>query len=174
MRSTEPDWQFHRFETLNTLSLFELLKLRVNVFVVEQECAYPELDEHDKAPYTLHLLGYENKQEGKQLIAYARAMPPASLAASVTEQADTAAVRIGRVVVEKKHRGSGVAQRLMQRLIERLQSDYSGRDQELAAQTSVQGFYAAMGFVPISDVYTEDGIEHIDMRRTFAPLVIRC
>ena len=167
---TKPDWQFHQFETLDTIALFELLKLRVDVFVVEQACAYPELDEHDKAPKTLHLLGYEDKQ----LIAYARAMPPEPQRPNFTDNADPPAVRIGRVVVVKEHRGNGIAQLLMQQLIVRIQTTYPGFDQVLAAQTSVQVFYAALGFAPISDVYTEDGIAHIDMRRTFAPLIIRC
>lgn len=170
MTQIEPNWQFHRFETLDTHALFELIKLRVDVFVVEQACAYPELDEHDKAYNTLHLLGYENDA----VIAYARAMPPASQHSSVTGTDDEPSVRIGRVVVAKDRRGCGIAQSLMQQLIEQIQSIYPELDQVLAAQTSVQAFYAVLGFIPISDVYMEDGIAHIDMRRRFSPLIIHC
>ncbi len=163
-------WRFHQFETLGTHALFELMKLRVDVFVVEQACAYPELDAHDKASDTLHLLGYENEA----LIAYARAMPPIALNSGVTGVDDKPSVHIGRVVVEKEHRGRGIAQSMMQQLIERIQSTYPELDQVLAAQTTVQAFYVALGFTPISDVYMEDGIAHIDMRRHFAPLIIHC
>ena len=168
MKRNDLNWRFHRFETLDTPALFELMKLRVDVFVVEQACAYAELDTNDRATNTLHLLGYENGV----LVAYARAMPPASQHSGVTDEDDRPSVHIGRVVVAKEHRGRGIAHCLMQQLIERIQSTYPELDQVLAAQTTVQAFYDAMGFTPISDVYMEDGIAHIDMRRVFAPLII--
>jgi len=185
MKMPDLNWRFHRFDSLDTHALFDLMKLRVDVFVVEQACAYPELDAHDKAPNTLHLLGYENEA----LIAYARAMPPVTQQCCLTEQPDETgvsgvsgvsggddrpSVQIGRVVVAKEHRGRGLAQSLMQQLIEYVQSNYPQHDQVLAAQTSVQTLYSALGFQPFSDIYLEDGIAHIDMRRSFAPLLIKC
>lgn len=169
MNVTEPDWEFHHFETLRNHALFDLLKLRVDVFVVEQSCAYPELDNLDTAASTIHLLGYESGT----LIAYARAMQPENLSA-YNRSNEKPAIRIGRVVVAKQCRGRGIAHALMTRLIEHMQELCPGVDQLLAAQTVVQSFYASLGFVPISDVYLEDGIEHIDMRRGFSPLLINC
>ncbi len=147
-------WQFHTFSSLSTNALFTLLKLRVDVFVVEQACAYPELDHFDTQNNTLHVLGYQQDQ----LVAYARAIP-----ACYPEFA--AVVRIGRVVVAEKHRGKAIGSTLMQQVINRLDSDYPGHDQALAAQVAVQDFYASHGFTAESAQYLEDGIAHIDMRR---------
>lgn len=163
------NWQFHTFDTLDTRALFDLMKLRVDVFVVEQQCAYPELDSHDVDPHTLHLLGYQ----GSTLAAYARAMPPvSSTLTSPRTSGDTPAknspsgvVKIGRVVVAPSHRGSGVAQTLMDTMISRLSSLYPTCPQCLAAQYAIRRFYQDLGFQSISDTYLEDGIEHIDMQR---------
>lgn len=158
-------WKFHDFRSLDTAMLFALMKLRVDVFVVEQACAYPELDEADTAPETLHLLGYV----GDQLVAYARAMPgsahPPGHDPVTVESGCSAArpIRIGRVVVARPYRGKGLATILMQQLMSRLQMQFPNRNHCLAAQVSVQTFYAALGFIPVSDVYLEDGIAHVDM-----------
>ncbi|MFK7853197.1 MAG: GNAT family N-acetyltransferase [Granulosicoccus sp.] len=169
MNIHEPAFEFHVFDTLRPHALFDLLKLRVDVFVVEQNCAYPELDSYDTAASTIHLLGYQ----GDTLIAYARAMPPVDLSIHNRHE-EKLAVRIGRVVVAKQYRGTGIAHTLMTRLIEHLQELYPGLDQLLAAQTVVKSFYASLGFVPVTEAYLEDDIEHIDMRRDFAPVLIHC
>ena len=170
MNIPDLNWQFHQFKTLDTYALFDLMKLRVDVFVVEQACAYPELDALDTASDTMHLLGYKNHA----LIAYARAIPPVCQHSCVNDVHNRQSVRIGRVVVAREHRAHGIARSMMHQLIERIQSAYPELDQTLAAQTTVQALYAAMGFTTISDVYLEDGIAHIDMRRNFAPLITRC
>lgn len=149
------NWQFHSFGSLDTSSLFALMKLRVDVFVVEQACAYAELDCHDTNASTLHLLGYDDQR----LVAYARAMP----FFGDTELSDF--VRIGRVVVASTHRRQGIATCLMEQMLQRLDNDYPVHDQVLASQCNVQDFYRSMGFSTESPVYLEDGIAHIDMRR---------
>lgn len=160
-------WEFHHFGSLDTTALFALMKLRVDVFVVEQACAYPELDDADTAPETIHLLGHA----GAELAAYARAMPggkhaPASqLTPSGTVPTTVPPIRIGRVVIARPWRGQGLATALMQELMSHLQLNFPGRDHCLAAQASVQALYAALGFVPVSEVYLEDGIPHVDMVR---------
>lgn len=153
-------WVFHTFDSLDTATLFNCLKLRVDVFVVEQACAYPELDNHDTAPDTLHLLGFA----GTELAAYARAMPGKAHHTS-GDDTDGKSVTIGRVVVAPAHRGTGVAQSLMRTLINRLDTDYPHHHQRLAAQEAVACFYDQLGFSRVSEVYLEDGIAHVDMVR---------
>ena len=163
------DWQFRRFDTLDTTNLFALMKLRVDVFVVEQNCAYPELDEHDTGPDTLHLLGLSDKA----LAAYARAMPGLTpppvvsdaLAQLTTAPEDGRMVRIGRVVVAPAFRGKALGQRLMQRMISHLDQEYPEQVQFLGAQVPVRDLYESLGFIPVSGSYLEDGIPHIDMLR---------
>ncbi len=160
-------WEFHDFGSLDTAALFALMKLRVDVFVVEQACAYPELDNADTARETIHLLGFA----GDELAAYARAMPAITQSSELDsttsegERLATLPIRIGRVVVAQPYRGKGLASMLMQQLMSHLQVRFPGRNQCLAAQHNVQVFYAALGFVAISDVYLEDGIAHVDMVR---------
>ncbi len=163
------DWQVRRFDTLDTRSLFALMKLRVDVFVVEQNCAYPELDEHDTDPDTLHLLGLSDNT----LAAYARAMPGLAptkaasdaLARLPTAPADSRMVRIGRVVVAPAFRGKALGQSLMQRMISHLDRNHPEQLQFLGAQVPVRDLYESLGFMPVSDSYLEDGIPHIDMLR---------
>ncbi len=165
-------WEFHDFGSLDTAALFALMKLRVDVFVVEQACAYPELDSTDTAQETIHLLGFA----GDELAAYARAMPAGTHTSehgSTTSEGERMApppIRIGRVVIARPYRGKGLATLLMRQLMSQLQVRFPGRDHCLAAQASVQGFYAALGFDPASDVYLEDGIAHVDMVRLNASL----
>lgn len=168
------EWHFRRFAELDAASLFALMKLRVDVFVVEQNCAYPELDEHDNAADTLHLLGLVDGR----LAAYARAMPGSTL--PVTEHAtcdaalpagagDEHIVRIGRVVVDAGFRAEGLGRVLMQQMISHLERHHPDQNQFLAAQIVVQTFYESLGFRPVSTPYLEDGIPHIDMLRAPQP-----
>lgn len=152
------NWQFHDFNTLNATQLFQVLKLRVDVFVVEQQCAYPEIDENDNAPTTIHLLGYTENE----LAAYARAMPYRKKGSDNKPSN----VRIGRVVVAKPFRGKGVADRLMQEMIDHLADVYPSTDLCLSAQSPLVSFYEAFRFNVESEEYLEDGIPHIDMRRS--------
>ena len=151
------NWEFHTFQTLDTSRLFELMKLRTDVFVVEQQCAYPELDNLDNLPSTIHLLGYESVT----LAAYARAMPTAN----ASNERNTTAVRIGRVVVAKPYRGTGLAVKLMNRLMSQLCESHSAADLVLSAQEPIVNFYEELGFTTESEAYLEDGIPHVDMRK---------
>lgn len=167
------EWQFKHFEDLNTAELFALMKLRVDIFVVEQHCPYPELDKHDNAADTVHLLGMSHGQ----LATYARAMPgqtpldPATTSVDRigSESPNKPVVRIGRVVVAPDFRAQGLGRILMQEMISYLDTRYPDQQQYLAAQITVQALYSSLGFIPVSDGYTEDGIPHIDMLRLRSP-----
>ncbi len=158
------NWEFHTFRTLDTHRLFKLMKLRTDVFVVEQQCAYPELDAFDILPNTIHLLGFDQHT----LTAYARAMP----IASTTDAHSITTIKIGRVVVIKSHRGTGLADQLMKRLMNQLDATYPGKDQILSAQEPIVHFYRTLGFDTESDMYLEDDIPHIDMRRSSKPALV--
>ena len=145
-------WVFRTFAELDTNELLALLKLRVDVFVVEQACAYPEIDHHDNAAETLHLLGYDPSGKADELVAYCRSMP----------DAQRQEVRIGRVVIAPTCRRRGLARTMMLALMRKISA--LNYDLVLSAQTEVIDFYTSLGFVIESDEYVEDGIPHIDMR----------
>ncbi|WP_326560169.1 GNAT family N-acetyltransferase [Micromonospora sp. NBC_01796] len=134
------------FADLDARTLHDLLRLRIDVFVVEQECPYPELDGRDVEPGTRHLW---LEQDGAP-VAYLRVL------------ADPDGVeRIGRVVVAKQARGDGHAGRLMTEALALV----GDRTSVLEAQAHLAGFYARYGYTPTGPEYVEDGIPHLPMRR---------
>lgn len=139
------------FDDLSPRELHDALALRQRVFVVEQACIYQDLDGKD--PDALHLLGRDG--ETAALVAYARILPPGA-------RFDVAA--IGRVVVAPERRGEGLARVLMLEAI-RVARDHHGPRVALSAQAHLEAFYASLGFVRVGEVYDEDGIPHVDMRR---------
>lgn len=143
-------WSFHRFEALRPADIHALYKLRVDVFVVEQNCPYPEVDAEDLA--AVHVFG---TRTDAGLVAYARIIPP---------NAD-GLPHIGRVVVHRDHRGSGTGHALMSAVLGHLMATRGNAESALAAQRHLQRFYERHGFVRIGDVYDLDGIPHVDMRR---------
>jgi len=145
-------WQNLTFNQLNANTLYDILKLRVDVFVVEQACAYPELDDKDRHPETQHLIGLSPDGE---LLAYARILPPGL---SYPEAS------IGRVVVSPAGRGKGLAMPLMQHAIESALTTWPDAGIQIGAQDYLKAFYQKLGFVACSEMYLEDGIPHLDMR----------
>jgi ElaA protein len=143
------EWTIKKFAELTADELYEILKLRVDVFVVEQACPYPEIDGHDRD--ALHLAG----REGSMLAAYARVLMPGAV------HEDPA---IGRVIVSKPHRGKGIARELVERAKEVAADQYGEIPVHLSAQYHLKDFYASCGFQSVSEPYDEDGIPHVDMR----------
>lgn len=141
-------WQIKSFEQLNNLHLYKILQLRINVFMLEQNCLYPECD--DKDIYSYHIFGIDENE----VIAYARLIPPAI---SYPEAS------IGRVIVAESHRGKKIGELLMQRAIDSLDNDYPSTNIRISAQTHLQGFYQKLGFHSIGEPYLEDNIPHIEM-----------
>ncbi|EKO3441741.1 GNAT family N-acetyltransferase [Vibrio fluvialis] len=145
-------WQCLSFSELTNHQLYELLKLRVDVFVVEQTCPYPELDNKDIAEGVKHLLGYRDGQ----LIACSRLLPP---------EVSYPSVSIGRVVTLQTARGDGLGHQLIREALEQCQSLWPNQAIEIGAQEHLSEFYARHGFVRTSSTYLEDGIAHVDMKR---------
>ncbi|MFK7861832.1 MAG: GNAT family N-acetyltransferase [Granulosicoccus sp.] len=153
-------WKVCGFEQLTLRELYLLAKLRVDVFVVEQSCPYPELDGQDLLDDTIHIIGALNGSP----VAYARILAPAPTdATSVNTRKPT--VYIGRVVIESNHRGYGLASILMRLALAQCEHHYPSHNQALAAQVEVQMLYTKLGFTACSAHYLEDGIAHVDMVR---------
>jgi len=160
MQQSSLQYSFKRFSEMTTQEFHTLAKLRVDVFVVEQACIYPEFDGYDSIASTMHVQALNSEGE---LVAYARL-----LCKDDNQEGDDfnfagKAVRIGRVVVASQNRGTGVARELMERIIEMLQKQ-NVSVMELSAQTYVVPFYESLGFAVQSDEYLEDGIAHKDMQ----------
>lgn len=146
------DWIWHAGSDLDVVTLYKLLALREAVFVVEQKCPYQELDGKDLQASTQHL---EVTAQG-QLAATLRMLVP-------DERGE--AVSIGRVVIHADHRGEGLGHELLRAALARIESLWPGRNARLSAQAHLQRYYGRHGFEPVSDIYVEDDIPHIDMIR---------
>jgi len=133
------------FRDLDTTTLYGLLKLRSDVFVVEQECVYADLDGRDDEPGTRHLWFTRDGE----MRAYVRVLDDGD------EQ------RIGRVVTAKSARGAGLAGRLMEEAL----TVIGNRTSVLDAQSYLVKFYSRYGFEPTGPEFIEDGIPHTPMRR---------
>ena len=149
MTVTDYTVDLRRLEDFPAGELYALLKLRVDIFVVEQKCPYPELDGKD--PEALHL----RLMADEELLAAARIFPPSS----------DGAARIGRVAVSPQHRGKRLGEAVMREAITACGQHFPGKPIALSAQSHLLRFYQALGFVAVSDEYLEDGIPHIDMKR---------
>jgi len=147
-------WTWKRFDDLSSADVYDLLALRSQVFVVEQDCAFLDTDYCDQPAW--HLLGRLADETGRDsLVMYLRAID-----AGVKYPAPS----IGRVVVAERWRGHGLGRVLMVEGIARARLLWPREDLVIGAQQRLEAFYASLGFVPEGDVYDEDGIDHIRMR----------
>jgi Predicted acyltransferase len=142
-----------RMDEFSAADLYALLKLRVDVFVVEQKCPYNEIDGKDPEALHLRLL------EGDELIAAARIFAPAG-----PEKPS----KIGRVVVSPDHRGKRLGESLMREAVHQCEDRFPAHPIALSAQSHLERFYRSFGFAPVSEEYLEDGIPHVDMVRQVA------
>jgi ElaA protein len=133
------------FRDLDVTTLYAILKLRVDVFVVEQKCPYPELDGRDDEPGTRHVW----LARDDEILAYLRILD------------DGGTERIGRVATAPRGRGDGRASRLMEHAL----AVIGNRPSTLEAQAHLAGFYRRFGYTEAGPGYVEDGIPHVPMRR---------
>ncbi|WP_319519935.1 GNAT family N-acetyltransferase [uncultured Martelella sp.] len=139
-----------RMEALTAGEFHDVVKLRVDVFVVEQNCPYPEIDGKD--PEALHM----RLRDDNGLFGYARLFaPPAS----------SGPARIGRVIVAPSHRGQNMGRAVMREAVTACEKLWPDTAISISAQAHLQNFYAGFGFVVTSEEYLEDGIPHVDMLR---------
>jgi ElaA protein len=145
------NWQVKKFEALTNTELYDILKLRMQVFVVEQNCPYLDTDGKDLKSY--HLSG---RNELGDLVAYSRLLP---------ENVSYKEVSIGRVVTSPKARRTGAGKELMSKSIETIRELFGEVSIRIGAQLYLQKFYEGHGFIKVSDEYLEDNILHIEMIR---------
>jgi ElaA protein len=143
-------WLCLKFNELSTTQLYQLLKLRVDVFVVEQNCPYPELDDKDHHPDVLHLLAYQEEK----LVACARLLAPGISYPQVS---------IGRIATAKSNRQGGLGKQLLNNALQQCERHWPQQDIQIGAQVYLIKFYQSMGFKRHSQDYLEDGIAHLDM-----------
>lgn len=140
----------YKFSELTVEQIYAVLRLRADVFVVEQHCVY--LDPDGKDFFALHLLGMENDS----LVAYLRLFPPVDIENYVT---------FGRVVTARTTRNKGYGKKLIQELLTYCDANFPNISIKCSAQHYLQKFYEGFGFKAYGDVYQEDGIPHIAMQR---------
>ena len=151
MNPRELNWRCLPFDALHARTLYNLLQLRTEVFVMEQTCIFQDMDGAD--PQCFHLLG---EQADGALAAYVR-LVPAGL--KYTEAS------IGRVVTRPDARGGGLGHVLMREAVQALQGLWGAQPIRIGAQARLEAFYRQHGFVSASEIYIEDGIDHIEMTR---------
>ena len=149
------NWQWCTMDALSSRELYAVLQLRCEVFVVEQNCLYQDVDGYD--PQCWHLLGWQGDATQRQLVAYLRGVPPG---VKFTEAA------LGRVLTHMSVRGSGAGRALLAQGLACMGRQFPGVPIKIAAQCYLQAFYESFGFVACSAAYDEDGIPHIDMLRS--------
>ncbi|MCY1397739.1 hypothetical protein D9M71_127550 [compost metagenome] len=150
------EWICKHHEDLGKEQLYAILKLRTQVFVVEQNCPYQDVDGQDLEADTCHLMGW---QDG-ELVAYLRLLDPETQGGDVV---------IGRVVVAPTARGQGLGHGLMEQALKQAEKRWPGLPVYLSAQAHLQEYYATYGFVVAGEVFLEDDIPHIGMRRNGNP-----
>ena len=142
------NWEFKNFSELTLESLYDIMRLRQEVFILEQNCPY--LDADGKDIHSYHLLGYLNSE----LVAYLRLVMPGI---SYDE------LSFGRILTSKKIRGKGVGKLLMEEGIKQSKIIYGNIPNRISAQKYLKKFYNEFGFKEIGKEYLEDGIPHIEM-----------
>ncbi|TDL96599.1 GNAT family N-acetyltransferase [Macrococcus carouselicus] len=136
-------WNTKSFDELTVREWFEISKLRVDTFVVEQNCAYPEIDDHDID--AVHIFKVTD-----QLEAYARII-------------DKGDIYIGRVIVHPDYRGTGLGRKLMLKCLSHIEEYFPGKPVKLQGQAHLSAFYRSFGFEEKSVIYFDDMIPHVDM-----------
>jgi len=139
-----------RFDDLSARDVHDALRLRQDVFIVEQDCVFHEIDGRD--PLAWHVLG----RRDDRLVAYSRVFEPGVVGVEAS---------IGRIVTDPSVRGSGLGHQLFRESLRVVERVAPGAPIRLAAQHHLERFYGGYGFVGIGDKYIEDGIYHLDMVR---------
>ncbi len=142
------NWEFNDFSELTLESLYDIMRLRQEVFILEQNCPYLDADGKDIKSY--HLLGYLNSE----LVAYLRIVKPGI---SFDE------LSFGRILTSKKIRGNGVGKLLMEEGIKQSKIIYGNFPNRISAQKYLKKFYNKFGFKETGKEYLEDGIPHVEM-----------
>ena len=152
--SVSIQWQLLPFDALSGAQMYEVMQLRSEVFVVEQNCVFPDMDGKDAQ--CMHLLGTQQIDGAPVLMAYARCLPTGLAFAEVS---------IGRVVTRPSARGMGLGHPLIREAIAACNATWGLQPIRIGAQARLKNFYEQHGFVDMNLPYMEDGIAHLEMLR---------
>jgi ElaA protein len=144
-------WVWSSFDGFSVYQLYDALRLRQGIFIVEQQVPYPDIDDNDK--HCMHLMGYLDDE----MVAYMRLVP--------LHQFEEGYFSFGRVVVKESLRGSGLGRELVARGMDYLDKMRNGHPVKISSQLYLKDFYASFGFQPLGEPYIEDMIPHIAMIR---------
>jgi Predicted acyltransferase len=139
-----------RFPQLTLNQLYQILALRNQVFVVEQNCPYQDIDHRDENAFHLFL------EEERKIIGYLRIIP---------HKADFSAVSIGRFCIAPEYRDRKLGRDIFYYILDYIDKRWKSEEIFISAQKYLKTFYLSFGFLPVSEVYEEDGIPHLDMKR---------
>ena len=149
-------WSLKEFNTLSPHDLYAILRLRTEVFVVEQNCVFQDMDNKDQ--YCRHLMAWQTApDQSRELAGYTRLVPPGISYDGFPS--------IGRVVTAANARNNGIGKLLMEKSLKELALLYGPMPVRIGAQLYLKKFYESLGFVQSSEVYDEDGIDHIEMTK---------
>lgn len=148
------EWEIKKFDEWSVSEMYAALQLRVNVFVVEQNCPYPDLDDKDVNAY--HVVGWD----GETCVAVARLLAPG------VSYSDCS---IGRVATHFSYRGKGIGRELMLVALAKMQEIFPNQNIRISAQSYLLAFYKSLGFEVVSEEYLEDDIPHYEMLLTKSP-----
>jgi len=146
------NWHLKTFDELTNQELYGILQLRTEVFVVEQACIFQDMDGKDYKECQ-HVFCITDKGN---VIACARFFPPKVMYQEAA---------LGRICTSPAHRGTGLGKELMSRSLAEMERYFPGIPIRIGAQTYLNEFYKGFGFVNMSEIYMEDGIEHVEMVR---------
>lgn len=136
-----------QFDDLTLSELYEILRLRVEVFVVEQDCCYQDLDGKDYDSYHLFI------KDGENIVGALRILK---------ENVAYAEMAIGRLIVDERYRGDGLSRKMMKKAMDFILNDLNRNAIRLSGQAYLCDFYTSLGFKRVSDSYLEDGIKHYE------------
>ena len=142
------EWVKKKWSEVSLEELYSVLRLRSEVFVVEQDCVYQDIDNKDQI--AIHLLGYINKE----LIAYSRLFNEGDYFKETS---------FGRAIIKKEKRGQGYGDELVKESLKTIKSYYGNKKVKISAQAHLKTFYSKHAFIAKGKEYLEDGIPHVSM-----------
>lgn len=137
-----------KFNELTVEELYKILRVRNEVFVVEQTCIYQDCDNKDYNSYHLYL------EEDNEIVGYLRI---------VNKGISYDEISIGRVLVKESHRNRGISRKIMLEAIKFIEEELNSTEIRLSGQVYIKGFYESLGFKQVSEEYLEDDIPHVEM-----------
>jgi ElaA protein len=147
-------WYIKPFNELSVDELYRILRLRADIFVVEQDCVYADLDGKDTVPGALHLFGMQDQE----VVCCLRILPPGCSYPDMPS--------LGRVAAAPSVRGQGIGHQMLARAVNTLDQLWPDKVCHISAQSYLQNYYQSQGFVVVTDEYLEDDLPHVGMERT--------